>query len=183
VDRGVGAAWLRLEPAATVDGLSKLSCCALVAVAVGLAVAGCSDDPKPAPSSKPGNGATQQIDYEKFCKLFVTDCKLSGTLTIPECVSSYRASRFTAECVDAVGAMSGCADFFEAFLTACFPKCVVVGAACNGDGTVTQCRDNQREYTIDCQASCAARAQTWSGQCGQAYEGQTADEPKCWCAD
>ena len=146
----------------------------------------CSSDPKSGPASAstpPPNTATLQIDYEKFCKLFVTDCKLSGTLTIPECVSSYRASRFTAACVDEVDAMAACSDFDEAFLTACFPSCSTESATCNGDGTVTQCRDNKREYTIDCDGSCAARAQTWTGECGVAYEGQTADEAKCWCTD
>lgn len=154
------------------------------ALAVVLALTACSSDGDPKKREPPPvNTATQQIDYEKFCKLFVTDCKLSGTLTVPECVSSYRASRFTVACVDEVAAMSGCADFDEPFLTACFPSCSVLGATCNGDGTVTQCRENKREYTIDCQGSCAARAQTWTGECGTAYEGQSAEEPKCWCTD
>ena len=149
-----------------------------------LALLACSSDPKnPPASTPPPNTATLQIDYEKYCKLFVTDCKLSGTLTIPACESSYRASRFTAACVDAVAAMATCSDFDEAFLTACFPSCSTQGATCNGDGTVTQCRDNERQYTIDCQGSCAARAQTWTGECGVAYEGQTAEEAKCWCTD
>lgn len=161
----------------------------LTVLGFGLATFACSsgsdDTPKGAPhDAAPANAATEQIDYEKLCKLFVSDCKLSGTLTLPECVSSYRASRFSAACVDEVAAMAGCADFDEAFLNACFPSCSVPGALCNGDGTVTQCRENKRQYTVDCQRSCAARSQTWTGECGggaTGHEGQTSDEDKCWC--
>jgi len=164
----------------------KLSRSLVGMVGIGLVSLACSsgsgDTPKSAPAdAAPANAATEQIDYEKFCKLFVTECKLSDTLTLPECVSSYRASRFSAACVGEVAAMAGCGDFDGAFLNACFPSCSVPGAVCNGDGTVTQCRENKREYTVDCQRSCVARSQIWTGECGVAFEGQTSSEDKCWC--
>ncbi len=170
VDRGAARS-------ASVAGVGKLST-ALTAVAL----AACTSTVENK-ASGPVNTATQSIDAAKFCDFFVNQCSLGGTLTIPECESSYRASRFTAACVDEVAGLATCADLDESFLEACFPKCPQMATTCNADGTVSDCRDNLRLYTLDCAGVCATRAQSWTGECGTAYGEQTAESPKCWCEE
>lgn len=176
---------LHLAPAHAGRALSPRARAALAAATLALVVPACS-------SESTGSGTTTKrvaLDAQAFCDRYIGECGATE-VTMDECVQTSTVLRVAPACRDAMNTTT-CDELLADDSSAeklCFPSCSAEGSQkCNGDGTITTCVASAssgalRTYVLDCAAVCTTSGfESWSGVCGTAYQGQAADEDKCWC--
>jgi hypothetical protein len=134
-------------------------------------------------STSASSSGLQPIDGQKLCGRLVSECGQPTTVT--ECTASYAGVRVTPTCIAQINGAT-CADLTAPssnVLSLCFPSCSAAAIpTCNADGTLSVCSAVSRVRVTDCQASCVADGYSgWTGTCGTSYNGQTSEQPKCWC--
>jgi hypothetical protein len=123
--------------------------------------------------------ATHAIDAIKFCNRYITECKIEQTVTVQACIDRYTPARVTPACAAKIDSAT-CSDFGTAFTDLCFPKCSAAGVTCGTD-TITECDANLRAHTYSCEGICSVSRARFSGTCGTTYQGEVAQDAKCWC--
>jgi hypothetical protein len=140
-------------------------------------------------SSGSGNGSAGGSDFaSQICT------KIGTCSTAPSnCEAAFAALVLSSSCQQEFLSAS-CADLVAATipqsLQNCIPSCSgtmscgtgVTNAACNGDGTVTECI-NGSQYVYSCDGICAAETKAYAGTCSLTYQGKTSPTgcPACWC--
>ena len=111
--------------------------------------------------------------------------RLSGCMiATSDCVTTYRAFDYGPSCQSALLTAS-CSDLSAASptgaLAACYPACAAPGSAvCNGT-TYTECTASGIAQAWHCGGLCGLKGKTFSGTCGDKFEGQMSATPICWC--
>lgn len=105
-------------------------------------------------------------------------------IAMASCVPTYRAIVYGASCQSALLSAS-CSDLSSPSTTgplaACFPACGAPGSATCSGSTYTECTTSGVAQTWHCEGRCALSGTTFTGTCGDAFEGQTSAAPMCWC--
>jgi hypothetical protein len=134
------------------------------------------------------------IDAQAFCTKDITTCGDTTSGTIDQCVANVSLVRVSTTCASLIDNAT-CDDLLtetSTFEMTCFPQCAALGDTCNVDGkTITVCEaetpdggvgeSGSRSLVLDCAAACTQQNLTYSGTCGTSFDGQTSDNPQCWC--
>ena len=154
----------------------------------GLAVAALTALLAACSSSSSSSPSYTYLDAQSFCSKYVNTCMGGGT--VDTCLQTASALRVTQGCADAMKSAS-CNDLKSTTAPVndtCFPKCDKPNTAtCESDNqALDSCDSDGRTQVFDCKKSCSATSSTsgapfYSGTCGTSYQGQTSQQPKCWC--